>query len=107
MDETRRLRQAAYRQKMLDSIIGTGPFFCRDCGSELQESNHLGADFFMCPNAGEFTPGHWQRIEKDGTSYWTRPDLSAAELAEERRHFAASRSAHQRSGPTLRPTGSD
>jgi hypothetical protein len=57
MEETRRRRREEYRLKMLDSIIGPGPFFCRDCGSQLVEGNHLGADFFICPNAGEFTQG--------------------------------------------------
>lgn len=83
------------RKEMLDSIIGPGPFYCRDCGKQMIEAGHMFTSFFMCPDAGEFTPGAMIRVEKEGVSYWADPSLSPEDLEQQREYFKQSREAHK------------
>jgi hypothetical protein len=89
--------QARQHAELVDAIIGPGPFYCSDCGKQMIEAGHLMTSFFLCPDAGEFTPGPPKlRVVLDGVSYWTDPRRSADELAQAREYFKQSRDAHER-----------
>lgn len=83
------------QKRKRDFIIGPGPFFCRDCGKQMIEGGHLMESFFMCPDAGEFTPGSMLRVEIDGVSYWCDPEMKKKDLEREREYFKQSRDAHK------------
>jgi hypothetical protein len=82
-------------------IIGPGPFYCAFCGKKLNESGHMMSKFFMCEDAGEFTWGPqdaMERVEIDGTSYLVAGlNTSDEELQTQRSYYKMCADAHKRS----------
>lgn len=80
-------------------IIGPGPFYCAFCGKKLNESGHMMSKFFMCPDAGEFTWGPqdaMERVEIDGTSYLVAGvNTSKEELEKQRQYYEMCADAHK------------
>lgn len=84
-----------------DQIIGPGPFYCAFCGKKLQEGGHMMSKFFMCEDAGEFTwgpPDAMERVEIDGTSYLVAGvNTTKEELQKQRQYYEMCADAHKRS----------
>lgn len=86
-----------YEEWQKTRIIGTGPFFCSHCGKQMEAAGHMTGKFFMCPDAGEFTPGPiMEYVVIDGVPWLVADsDATEEEVQRQREYYKQSREMHQ------------